>query len=164
MTATDTLSPAIRASKVAKITALLQKTEANGCTAGEVEAARAMAEQLMTKYDIPETECKPVTSRRQIRTESTVSDLFRQMAEEMAQQQRVANARRQYHRRGIHIDDNSQAEGCTCAACRPARAPRPPKADQSSTYSTGRKNHSHAGCDHEATSSARARCRKMRGY
>jgi hypothetical protein len=190
-TTTGSLSPEARASKVTKITALLAKTEANGCTADEASAARAMADRLMAQYDIREDECQPQTRRR-----PTLNDFFRDMgfteyqptAEEQAQRDadRQEKARAQYRRAGVHIDTDNIGnqiyhEDCKCADCRafrthPGASPRTGgydyMADEPSrgrgtsrpTGSTGRRNTSHKNCDHEATSSARARCRKNRGY
>lgn len=194
MTATTaTLTADQRASKVAKITALLQKTEANGCTADEATAARAMADRLCDQYGISASECQPQTRRRA----TSSSDFFTRVfnlcnqcggidgshnpgcSTQMSPEQRQEQARAKYRRNGVHIDEGFHAD-CQCRSCRTQyRATNSTGARQESTYDymadepsrgrgttggTGRKNTSHKNCDHEATSSARARCRKNRGY
>lgn len=162
-----------RQARVEKITALLQKTEANGCTPQEASAARSMADRLMAKYSITEAECQPQT-RRQRTMDDFFTDLFRATKTEADRQ---ANARAQYHRSGVHIDGNSFAENCQCRACQAARNPRPSDAcdcdDCTGRRSTRqeaprprarRTNTSHAYCGHENSKAARARCRRERGY
>lgn len=164
---TDT---AARASRVKKITALLAKTVAAGCTPEEAAEARRLAEALMAKYDIAEAECVAPTRAR---AASTPSDSGADFFKEWLRAERVAAAREQYHRNGVHIDDRSFDEGCRCASCQFMRmdftvfrpgAGAPPRARRASTAGRARSNGSHAGCAHEATKAARARCRKERGW
>jgi hypothetical protein len=164
MTETATpLTDTDRASKVAKITALLAKTEANGCTPDEAAAAAKMANTLMTRYSIAPSECRPETRRRPSVT--TLDDLLNNFWTPSPEDQaattarRVAQAQYQYRRNGVHIGEGYHAD-CMCANCKadPARAtaPRPRRRRSTSTAGSYSANGTPGGsCDCSSCRAAR---------
>jgi len=178
---TEQLSSDQRLSKINKIRALLAKTTANGCTHDEYESARAMADHLMEKYGIAESECQPEPTRRprysgfdSAGEADWFSDFFREAQRQQDQERRTQRAREAY----------AKAERERAARERRARAAREgakathsffdeayasadndpfdPYADaaRGPERKAGRKNRSHAYCSHENSSAARARCRR----
>lgn len=191
---TETLTPEQRTAKVAKITALLQKTVENGCTPEEETSAKALADRLCDTYEISASECRPQERRRPRAGDASWTDtgnfwddffanVAKQAAREAEERAKADRARYQYRRNGVHVDEGYHAD-CMCSECRMVRANEEQKkkesywksGDPDPTYTYGwepssaggptkktRKNSSHAGCSHEATSAARAKCRRQGG-
>ena len=147
--------------RTAKITALLQKTVANGCTQAEADAARALAERLMTKYGISETECQPPVTRRSAPSGAAQSweDFFRR-----AQERPTCRCHLQWTDVTASFAKGPHHTMTSCPMWEP-EAPKPNASwkDDFDPYKPdhrGRSSHRH--CAHEATPAARAKCRKER--
>lgn len=192
---TETLTPEQRTAKVAKITALLQKTVENGCTSEEETSAKALADRLCDTYGISASECRPQETRRPRAGDASWTDTgnfwddffanIKREGDKIREEQAKADrAKYQYRRNGVHVGEGYHAD-CMCSECRMHRAEKaqaqkesyswkPGDPDPTYTYgwepsSAGgptkktRKNSSHANCSHEATSAARAKCRRQGG-
>lgn len=185
MTNTETLSPADRLAKADKVRALRAKTVANGATADEAASAALMADRLQLKYGLTDDEVAPRPTNRR----AASSDPFTNLWEDMVRESRIRQAREAMFNATGRWDadwgprpDNgrstraprqprrpgtaSAAGDCNCSDCRANRARQEaPKNEAPKNAGPRGKNTSHKYCDHEATSAARARCRKeSRGY
>lgn len=165
MTTTIPLSSETRAKKVAQITALLAKTVARGCSPDEEIAARVMADRLMAKYGIDIGECV-----EQVRIDplQNLWDAMRRASQQSdAYETAKARAREDQKRRDQERRNDQarqayarQSADYAWAREAPDEAWEPSAAHGTTTH---RKNKSHARCDHDNTSAARARCRRMGG-